>query len=199
MVGIGAVVCRVALEFAKGVGTSVAPEVITVVSDLLKKKLENFSEKLSKPAREAVEQAGEAGDVNISAEVLDELRGHVREVLKEYSSPVYADCVTFWIDGSLSDREQELMQEVLTNVNEDDGDWEEEEAKEQQDIVDEIINRHVGSDVSMGDDCYIGEDYISLNFSDYADKTYCGEDMRKLADALNYFLGGRYIRSFSLE
>ena len=201
MVGVGALAVKTLFNFAGGVGTAVAPEVIETVSDFLKKKLKNLSERLSEPAQEVIKQAGnlskdESGNMEISTEVLDELRRMVGETLQEQISSVYAYCVTFFIDGVLDDNEQELVQDIIEGNLDS---WDIEIPEEKQRFIDEFRSRYFGGTVHEGEEYEISDKYINLNFSDDEDRVRCEEDMRDMADILNYFLRGRYITRFSLE
>ena len=201
MVGVGALAVKTLFNFAGEVGTAVAPEVIETVSDFLKKKLKNLSERLSEPAQEVIKQAGnlskdESGNMEISTEVLDELRRMVGETLQEQISSVYAYCVTFFIDGVLDDNEQELVQDIIEGNLDS---WDIEIPEEKQEFIDEFRSRYFGGTVHEGEEYEISDKYINLNFSDDEDRVRCEEDMRDMADILNYFLRGRYITRFNLE
>lgn len=196
MVGVGAIAGSMLFDFVKGVGTSVAPDVMTVISGFLKKKLGNLNEKLSEPAQEAVKGTGGPGGNEVPpVEVLDELRKYVGELLKEQASPVYAYCVIFFIDGVMGSEEQELVRNIITGAFK----WDDEPSQEKQAFVDKFMEAYIGGTPSIGEDYEVSDKYITLNFSDFDCHVYCEEDMRDLADALNHFLGDRYITSFSIS
>lgn len=201
MVGVGAFATKKLLSFAWDVGKAVAPDVKEVAIAFLKKELKNLSEKLSEPAQEVIKQAGnlskeESGKIEIPTEVLDELRRVVGENLLEQASPVYAYCVTFFIDGALDDNEQELVQDIIEGNLEP---WDIEVPEEKQEFIDEFRLKYFGGAVHKGEEYIISAKYINLNFSDDEDRVRCEEDMRDMADVLNYFLRDRYITRFNLE
>ncbi|MCM1046373.1 MAG: hypothetical protein NC417_12760 [Candidatus Gastranaerophilales bacterium] len=191
MAGITAAVLSLATDFVKGVAT---PENISAVISVLKGK----TKKLSTQAQEAVRQAEELGNEELPKETLDVLKGCVNEVLREQISPVYASCVSFFIEGMLSQDEQELIRKAIMGLY-DPG--EDKRAVEKMDFIEEFMFQYIEAfdeDIGEGEDYEISGKYLSLNFHDIDSHVRCEEDMRNMADALNYLLGYDYIQSFSL-
>ncbi len=182
---------------------SVPVQILKAGCDLIGKCLD--LKKLSLEAQKVVKQAAEAApdetqEIKVPNEVLEELKSEVRKIAEEQATPVFADCAIFFC-VPLDEYEQELLERIITNVNGEYEPWENESTARHQEIVDEFMYNYIGDYVKMGDSCFIGKDYITLNFSDRSieESQYCEEDLRQLAIALNCILRGRYITSFSVS
>ena len=190
------------LAFSKSDGTTIPDRIFELGCKLLDKCMDK--RKLSKPAQEAMEQWADTktdgtGKEKPSPEVVEEVKSWVSKVLEEQVSPVYADGVFFFTEEPMDEETQERLAEIVTHVNGEDEPCDDEEDAKYQAVVDEFVESHMGSFITINGDCYIGEWYISMDFAgcgDADDCVCCEDDMRRLAVALNHLLGDKYITGF---
>lgn len=146
---------------------------------------------------------GNEGNNEISPEVQQEVKSLIKEVLRSAENPVYLDGIMFFLEISIDEEVQKLLEEILTNIDYETEDivWEDEEKAKYQKIVDDFIEKNYGKAPDINENDYlIEEDSFYLNLGsdrpeDYY-RTINDMEIRAFADALNQLLDDRYIISY---
>lgn len=104
----------------------------------------------------------------------------VKEEALKIKPPIYMDCAIFRckMGSFMSDEQQELLANVFEHEIEDD-----------TGMIDSFFDDYMIADPQRDDDYYVGEDYVSLNFSDYNNFPYDRDSLCRLQQGLNAFLG----------
>lgn len=185
---------------ASGGAVATLESVKSVISYLKGKPDDEASKSVLEKAEKAVASAPNGVEsVSLSPEVKDELKREVCGILKEQASPVYAYYVILFSEYTLGDEAKELLERVFTNLGSGYEPWEDEDDAAYQEVVDNFMAEYVGIGIQLDSDCHIEDKYICLNFNDVDSHLCCEDDVRKLADALNHFLGERCITGYSFS
>ena len=167
--------------------------------------LRNRTDERSKAVQEAVDKVVESvpegtESVSLQPETMDELKNVICDILQEQESPEHACYVILFSKQPLGHKEEEMLEEILTNFGSGCKLWGDDEIKNKyQEDVDDFIGDYIGGSVVWNDDCFVNDRSIIINFDidGTQGRVYYEDDIRKLMDALNHLLGGRYITSFS--
>lgn len=150
-----------------------------------------------------VSQEG-AENSDIPAEVQDEVKASIKEILESAAKPVYMDGVALFCDQKLTVEEQEDLELFLTSDNFDQETELEltDEDDEYLNIVKKFVSGYCGNDVSSDKgDFAIEDDVIYLNFASEADdyfRVYKPDEIREFINALNHLLDNRCITRFTV-
>lgn len=146
---------------------------------------------------------GNEGNNEISPEVQQEVKFLIKEVLRSAEKPVYLDGIMFFLEISIDEDIQKLLEEILTNINYETEDivWEDEEKAKYQKIVDDFIEKNYGRAPDINENDYlIEEDSFYLNFGFCRPEDYYriinDLEIRSFADALNQLLEDKYIVAY---
>lgn len=118
----------------------------------------------------------------ISAEKLNQIKSTFDDAVKEEAlqikPPTYMDCVIFHCKSgcTLSDDQQTLLANVFEKEIDDEK-------------IGSFMSNFMTDEPCQGDDYFIGDDYISLNFSEYDEYPYDKDILSQLQQGLNVFLG----------
>ncbi len=143
------------------------------------------------------------GNNEISPEVQQEVKSLIKEVLRSAEKPVYLDGIMFFLEISIDEEIQKLLEEILTNIDYETEDivWEDEEKAKYQKIVDDFIEKNYGRAPDINENDYlIEEDSFYLNFGFCRPEDYYRSindlEIRSFADALNHLLEDKYIVAY---
>lgn len=146
---------------------------------------------------------GNEGNNEISPEVQQEVKSLIKEVLRSAEKPVYLDGIMFFLEISIDEDIQKLLEEILTNIDYETEDivWEDEEKAKYQKIVDDFIEKNYGRAPDINENDYlIEEDSFYLNFGFCRPEDYYriinDLEIRSFADALNQLLEDKYIVAY---
>lgn len=117
--------------------------------------------------------------------IKSEFNDAVKEEAAQAKTPVYMDCVIFRCKSgcTLSDDQRNMITGVFEGESED-----------ASGVIRRFVSRYMGGTVEMygsdDDDCFIGEDYVSLNFFvDEEEYPYDEEVLHQLRQAINNLVG----------
>lgn len=132
------------------------------------------------------------GNNKIPSEVQQEVRVSLKEALKNAEKPVYMDGIAFFFEISMDEEAQGLLEEVLTNIDDETEtiEWEDEQKASYLKIVDDFIEKNYGYAPNKNEEDYwIEEDCFYLNLGSFRDEDYFriidDVEIRAFADALN--------------
>lgn len=167
--------------------------------------------KLGQKAKEYMEnqeQGKSPEEKVVPQEVQMEIKGTLKEMLKESTGPIYMDGVALFCDQNrkLSEEEQGTLAWILTSANddvEDDGEDTPEWAAEYLEIVQEFMVCHYGEYVNPEEKDFVIEDdviYLNLGFYESEDfyRIYAPDSIRQFVNALNHLLGDKCITRFTV-
>jgi hypothetical protein len=166
------------------------------------KKLSAKVQKVIERAKQEKKEDENAEEIEITAEESAEVKKECAILLSQYARPVYMGGVVLICETALSEEDQETVRNILTSINGDLGEWDDDEANRYQKTVDEFMVQYVGESVNLSaSDCEVYADFIYINFSlddepEYY-RLYQEDDLRSVADAINHILGQKAITSFA--
>ena len=144
------------------------------------------------------------GNNEIPSEVQQEVKSLIKEVLRSAEKPVYLDGIMFFLEISMDEEVQKLLEVILTNIDYETEDimWEDEEKAKYQKIVDDFIEKNYGCAPDINENDYLIEEdsfYLNFGFSRPEDyyRTINDLEIRSFADALNQLLEDKYIVTYT--
>lgn len=170
-----------------------------IISNRFKGYLEEHRKQTGTPS-----QAEDAEPV--PAEIQEEAKASIREILEKAAEPVYMGGVALFFDCEISDENKEDVLAYLNHYNseEDDSGYDDGDLELLREVDTFMRNNYgyigvsliEGQDYSFGNDCL----YLNLAFDTEDDeyRLYDGTAVRKLADALNRLLRYKYIVKFAV-
>jgi hypothetical protein len=179
-------------------------EIIELCKNLCEggKEISAVLKKLLERAEQKKKEDENAEEIEITAEESAAVKKECAILLSQYARPVYMGGVVLICATALSEEDQETVRNILTSINGDLGEWDDDEANRYQKTVDEFMVQYVGESVNLSaSDCEVYADFIYINFSlddepEYY-RLYQEDDLRSLADAINHILGQKAITSFA--
>lgn len=181
------------LKFA-GDAVPVTLELLQEVFKFLNKRKKDgdLSERV-KACEESLKRMAETSDgkeatevLDVPADVVEELKKEVNQIIPEMKSLVYAGCVVFMFDVPLSKEQKTMLEAALAN---DGGVWD-------SDFYNDLQAKIAEFYYDYAVDCYdLAEDSVAINFME--NRIYADEDFRRFAGTLNKVLGrGTYITQY---
>ncbi|MBD5486697.1 MAG: hypothetical protein HDR18_14460 [Lachnospiraceae bacterium] len=120
----------------------------------------------------------------ISAEEYGQIKSAFDDTVKKEAAqvkpPTFMDCVIFRCKSgyTLSDAQRGMLADVFEG-----------EEDEETGIISGFIEDYMGGMISEDEDYSIGDDYVSLNFTEYDEYPYDEEVLCQLKQALNRLIG----------
>ena len=167
------------------------------ISNRLKGYLDERSKQTDAPS-----QAEDAAPV--PAEIQEEAKTSIREILEKAAEPVYMSGVALFFDCEISGETKEYLLAYLNHYNhaEDNSGYDDDDLKWLGEVDDFMKHRwYFGADLKEDEDYSFDKDCLYLNIpsDDYSQyELYDATAVRKLADALNQLLGDLYIVKFAV-
>lgn len=108
-----------------------------------------------------------------------ELDDAVEKEAAQAEPPVFMDCVIFRCRSgyTLSEEQQGMLADVFAGGEDETG------------AVADFIDTYMGGMICEGEDYFIGDDYVSLNFLEYDEYPYDGDVLDRLRKVLNGIVG----------
>ena len=174
------------------------------INDLNKKIDERIDAKLTEKMGEIIKKYEEERvDVELPEDIKEALREICEQYLSEQRNYIYIDGVSLISNLPLDSEAQNIIEDALTYSNSDNENEELEDWKEKyQKDVNKFKLKYTGSNLYKGNDGFIiGENMLSINFDPEGALggigiAYNEAKIRKLANALNSLLRGRYFTRY---